>query len=344
MIQVLGLWNPDHLSGQTSLTSAFDFTFTGLYDGPTTNYGLFSSTGLSTYSWNVVSYLGRRWLRINKTGAGSTSAFMTIAPAAEGYGDLKNKYPNAKRAYQTIRVFVAAARTNGNLLCDGGTGSYFAVANSNEYFVEVVTNLETNTRTIYVNGSVTAGALPATSWVGVGDRNGSMMSAANHGFYFTDYVFAFSDDAVPPTRLGKLSVKTLLGGSTTNDDKFSVVGTTSSIASVLASGRAATAPSAVSQYVNSDSNGSKMNLNWAPVNNGDNVIGAMFRGSAIKLPSADAAAYMSVNGTEKRIQTRTTDVGSVVPDITPLVIPNPTGGWSEAKLSDVTIQMYSKRP
>lgn len=344
MIQVLGLWNPDHLSGQSTLTSSFGFTFTGLYDGPTSNYGLFSSSGLSTYSWNVVSYLGRRWLRVNKTSASSTSAFMTVAPSVTGYTDLKNKYPNAKRVYQTIRVFVAAARAGGNLLCDGASGSYFGVASSNEYFVEVVTNLETNTRIIYVNGNNVTGAFPTTSWVGVGDRNGSMMSAANHGFYFTDYVFAFSDDATPPTRLGKLSVKTLLGGSTTNDEKFTTVGSGSSIAGILASGRTAAAPSAVTQYINSDSNGSKMNLNWAPINNGDNVIGAMFRGSAIKLPNADAAAYMAVNGAERVIHIRTTDITTVVPDITPLVIPNPDGGWSEAKLSDVTIQMYSRRP
>lgn len=344
MIQVLGLWNPDHLSGQTSLTNALHFTFTGLYDGPTYNYNLFSSSGLSTYSWNVVSYLGRRWLRINKTAASSTNAFMLVAPPVTGYTDLKSKYPNAKRVYQTIRVFVIAARSGGGLLCDDGTGVYVTVSNSSEYFVEIVTNLENNTRSIYVNGSLYGGAFPTTSWVGVGDRNGSMMSAANHGFYFTDYVFAFSDDVSPPTRLGKLSVKTLLGGATSNDDKFTTVGSGSSIAGILASGRTAAAPSAVTQYINSDSNGSKMNLNWAPINNGDNVIGAMFRGSAIKLPNADAAAYMAVNGAERVIQTRTTDITTIVPDITPLVIPNPDGGWSEAKLSDVTIQMYSRRP
>lgn len=344
MIQVLGLWNPDHLSGQTSLTNALDFMFTGLYDGPTVNYGLFSGSGLSTYSWNVVSYLGRRWLRINKTAATSTSAFMVIAPPVTGYTDLKNKYPNAKRVYQTIRVFVVAAKSGGMLLCDDRTGTYASVSNSSEYFVEVVTNLETNTRAIYVNGLSVGATFPTASWVGVGDRNGSMMSAANHGFYFTDYVFAFSDDVSPPTRLGKLSVKTLLGGATSNDDKFTAVGSGASIAGILASGRTATAPSAVTQYVNSDSNGSKMNLNWAPVNNGDNVIGAMFRGSAIKLAGADAAAYMAVNGTERVIQTKTTDVTTVVPDIAPLPIPNPANGWSEAELANVTIQMYSRRP
>lgn len=344
MIQVLCLWNPDHLSGQGSLTSAIAPAVTGLWSDTTTNYSLFALPGLTDYSWNVVTFNGRRWLRTNKTTATTNRAFITVAASVISYSGIKTKYPNAKRVYQTIRIYVPSCKGGALLLCDSTGAGYYGVTANNEYFVEVVTNLENNTRTIYVNGVVTANTFPTGSYVGVGDFNGTMFNAAGQGHYITDYVFAISEDVSPPTRLGKISVKTLKGVSTSGSDQFTAVGSGSSIGGILTNGRDATPPNAVTVYVNSDSNGGKLNLNWAPVANGDTVIGAMFRGSAIKLPSADAEAYMSINGLEKVIATSNTNAASPLPAITPLTIPNPGTGWSEERLSLLTIQLYSKRP
>lgn len=343
-MRIIGLWNPDHLSKQTTLISTIEPSVTGYINDDGGNYALFSAHSMSNgyWSWNVVKFNNRSWMRVNCTTSASLTAKMIICQPTTS-----SSYPGLRAAgtryvYHGVRIYVTSCKASGTLLNINGVNSYTA-ANLTEYFVEVVEDLTVNTRRIFVNGSQVS--TETAGEVAVGSTMGSLLNAMSHGFYITDYYIAASEasDIDPPARLGKISVRTLPPTGMTGGDKFTVVGSTETIPALLGAGRQATAPASITEYVNSDSNGGIATLLFTAPNKDERVIGAMGRVAVVREPVAQARAYVDAGLGELSTRMMLTDTTGLLPICTPISVATPDNGWSESELGNVTIKIWSKR-
>lgn len=342
-MRMLGMWSPVHFAAQTALTTTLSPPVTGRWDNPITNYSLFSSPAMTMgyWSWNVVNTLGRYWLRVQSQVTTSYTTAINLGPVPDNSAYQALLAAGHTRAYHAVRIYVAACKTGATLLSVNSIASYAVTAGS-EYFVEVVDNLETKTRTVYVNGSVASSNVTAGG-VQVGNINGSLSSGSAHQFYMADYYYAVSDanDPSPPLRLGKMSIKVATPSGAANDSKFTP-SVAKSIATILGSTRTGIGAINTTEYVTSDSNGSKMDLLFTAPNRGDKVVGAQLNVVAMRDPVAQALAKVAINGSVDNIGLAL----STNPNITapqPFTLPTPEAGWSEAELGNYSIKLYSER-
>lgn len=338
-MRIVGLWNPDHHKGQTTYTNTVAPSITAPYDYEGSLAGLLTYT-TAVASWQYISVYGRNWLRFQSINNGT--CMVVIAPPASTGAYDAFKTAGIKRAYHGIRIYVPSYKAGGTLLVNGAGTTAYAIPAIGEYFVEVVDNLETGTRTVYVNNTTVA--VKNTGWLAVGNYAGSMWGASTHNFMVADYYYGLSEDTDVPVknRIGKMSVKTLPIATTTNDEKFTVVNATTSIAEVLNSARGQNWPASVVGHVDTDSNESKLNLLYTAPTLGDNVVGAMVRNCVIKPASSLAGASASSGGTTVNLAVG--DAAAITPlSYFPLVIPKPANGWSEAELGNVVVSLNSRR-
>jgi hypothetical protein len=342
-MRIIGLWNPDHLSKQTSLIATIDPNIVALLNDTTTNYGLFSAHAVSNnyWSWAFINFNNRNWLRVNCQTSVSLTANLVICQPTSSSSYPALRAAGTRYVYHGCRIYVVACKAGGTVLMVNTTGVQTAAA-ATEYFVEVVEDLSNNTRKVYVNG--TQVSTDTNGNVSVGSTTGSLLNAVTHGYYITDYYFAASEasDVSPPARLGKISVKTLPPTGLTGGDRFSVVGSQSTVPAELGAGRAAVAPTGITSYVTSDSNGGVATLLFTAPNKGDVIMGAMARVFAMKEVAAQAQAYADV-GTGRT--TTPAQLNTVTALLTPTSIPLalPTGGWSETALGNATVKIWSER-
>lgn len=345
-MRIIGLWNPDHHTGVVSNNSTFTPNTSALYINDTLPTNLLTATVSngkpSNWAWYVMSALGRNWLRILPTVSSNPPiTYYTLCPAlnASQYTELRAQ--GVKRVYYGLRVYAIGVKSGANLIVVTGV-QYYPITTGNVYFVEAVINLEDNTRTIYVNGAVVP--IPVVNdLVAIGNYNGSMLSGSSHSFGVTDYYFATSEagDAVLPARLGKMTVGTALPVSTSNDSKFKAVGRFN-IVDTLALARAIQAPNYLSDYVESDSNGSKMNVMFAAPTTGNEIFGVTLRVAGMKDPAAQAFARVDYGSGMKNVSIPNTD-STLTPYYHPFPIDKPTNGWSEAELGKITVKLWSER-
>lgn len=343
-MRIIGLWNPDHLSKQTALISTIDPNITGFLVNESTNYNLFSAQSMISnwWAWNVVNFNNRSWINVQCSTSVSLTAHFVLAQPMSATAYPEFRATGAKRVYHGLRIYVVSCKSGATLLNINGVNTY-TPANGTEYFVEVVDDLEANTRRIYVNGG-SVSTVPDGNVI-VGSLNGSMLNISGHRYYLTDYYLAIAEatDVTPSVRLGKMSIKTLPPTGLLGGDKFTAVGSGSTIPALLGAGRAALAPSGIADYVTSDSNGGKATLSFTAPNTGSKVVGAAIRVLAMREPAAQANAWADTGGGPKQIGVPLTTTSSSLPTPTPMVVVNPTNGWSEAELGNVTAQIWSTR-
>lgn len=346
-MRVIGLWNPSHMEAQTTLSSAVEPLVALFVTSDTSSQSIVWRTTpwSSWYSANVVTFRNRQWLQFNSLSSTVSSCTWSIGPdlSTNPYAELIAK--GATKAYHGLRIYVNKCKTGAMLLSGGATAAtaYYSVTAGSEYYIEVVDDLLTGTRTVYVNGAVVT--VPSgNARVSVGDFSGSLCSVAGHSWYITDYYFAIAEagDVDPPARLGKIAVKTLKPTGVVNDDKFTVVGSeTKSIIDVLTQSRRKTTAAQVTEYVKSDPLDSKMGLLYTAPNNGDEVLGAVLVTEAFIEDTANTRGRIDINGTTLNLNLDFL-TGTLL-YTRAVCIAKPFEEWSEAALGELDIKVYSSR-
>ena len=345
-MDVLSLWNADHLSGiglQAPPSGGTTIQIQSRYSG----FGADATNIVAAGRSGTLSRNNRNWLRLGGV-SGTWQAAISLTPSLS---QLKAGFPGVKRHYAGIRCYTTNIAAGGYLLSTVGDTAYtgLVAVNATEYFVEVVSDLITDVQTVYVNG-VSHGTLNNTVQSGVRVGNWSatvskMINATGYELLFNDYyaVVAYETEADIPDRLGKMLVKSTPITSVENDSRFTIVNNTNGVSITDLLNMPRNAWSTTYPAVLTDSLESKMKLNFQPPTNGDTVVGAVVSATAFRYETDQAAAYIDVNGTANPLGLVVPPLGTYNPKWRQAMIPTPEGGWSEAALGALDIRLYSKR-
>lgn len=347
-MRIIGLWNGDYLRGIGSYQSMAEAIMLP-YNSETN----FSGT---------VTPASAQHLSVARTINGSTRYGLSLKPSGTYNQDLSIclvfpalneltafKTAGVKKHYIGVRVIPQNVATGGKLLHFGArTDAYVTATPGVECFIEIVSDLTTNTRQTYVNGSA---FLNTTELANVADRVhignysstvNKLLTAASHNFDVIDIYVAVAEtdeDAAVP-RLGKMHIKTATLSSVTNDAKFTPVSTNNAtIPKILSVYR--DAAGSTGTYVLTDSGQSKMALHWDKPTDGTEVLGAVLQVATMKPASAQAKTVVSM-GDVKVKPTMYPDTATWLA-YQPASIPTPEGGWSEDAIANLDIKIGSER-
>lgn len=347
-MRIIGLWNGDYLRSIGSYQS-----MAGAIMLPYNSETNFSGT---------VTPASAQHLSVARTINGSTRYGLSLKPSGTNGQDLSIclvfpalneltafKTAGVKKHYIGVRVIPQNVATDGRLLHFGGMGSaYVTAVNGVECFIEIVSDLTTNTRQTYINGSAflnTTGLANVADQVHIGNYNSTvnkLLTAASHNFDVIDIYVAVAEtdeDAAVP-RLGKMNIKTAPLNHVTNDAKFTPVPKDyDTIPKILTMTRSASGSTNV--HVLTDSGQSKMGLHWDKPTNGTEVLGAMLQVAAMKTASVQADTVVSMG--DKSVTLRTYGDSLTWLAYQPVAIPTPDGGWSEDAIANLDIKIGSER-
>lgn len=343
-MRFIALWNADHLTAintYTSMTGSVMMPFGK--EGSNSNI-LSPGTAMHYSVTRTLNGLARRTLNLRpaSTGANDLNIFLTIPSVAQL---VSFQTAGVKKHFFAVRIYTGTIASGGKYIQFGTdpTG-WFNAASNTEYFIEVVTDLVSNVRMLYINGGAyDVVTLPGLNGqVHIGNYNTGLLTATSHNFDIVDaYVaVAETDEDAAVTRLGKFVVKTAVLDSVSNDAKFTPVPASSTIKDILNLKRDATGSQFT--YVSTDSNESKLGLHWSrPDDTGVGVAGAALRVTTTKVATNQAVTVANVEGGDILLSTNP-DTLTYVSNI-PVTLPTPSGGWSEDAIANLDIKVGSKR-
>lgn len=347
-MRIIGLWNGDHLKGIASYTTMSESVVI-----PYTSETSFRNI-LSPQSAQHVSSLrtinGTPRFGLNLKSPGTHNMDMSIYLSFPSIDALAGfKAAGVKKHYIGVRVFMNNIADGARfLMYADGTGVYWSVSSGQEYFVEIVTDLVTSTRRLYVNGAMMhdSTSFPAlSSSVYVGNRDSltnKVLTTTSHNFDLMDIYVAVAEtdeDAAVP-RLGKMHIKTATLSSVTNDAKFTPVSTNNAtIPKILSIYR--DAAGITGTYVLTDSGQSKMALHWDKPTDGTEVLGATLQVATMKPASAQAKTVVSMG--DVKVEPKMYPDTATWLYYQPASIPTPEGGWSEDAIANLDIKIGSER-
>lgn len=343
-MRFIGLWNADHLiaiNTYTAMTGAVIMPFGK--EGSNSNI-LQPSTAMHYSVTRTLNGLARRTLNLRpaSTATNDLNIYLTIPSVAQLAGF---QAAGVKKHFFAVRIYTGTIASGGKYIQFGTdpTG-WFNAVNNTEYFIEVVTDLVSNVRMLYINGGAyDVVTLPGlNNQVHIGNYNTGLLTATSHNFDIVDaYVaVAETDEDAAVTRLGKFVVKTAVLDSVSNDAKFTPVPASSTIKDILNLKRDA----AGSQYtyVSTDSNESKLGLHWSrPDDTGVGIAGAALRVASTKVATNQAITVANVGGSEFSVITSSDSLTYALS--APVTLPTPSGGWSEDAIANLDVKIGSKR-
>lgn len=228
----------------------------------------------------ITQYNGRRWL----CATGPKFGFIL----GQNNNKLASWFPKAKRVYYGARVYTRNTPDGKYLLIfdkyNSNYPGFCTVDSKREYFIEVVVDMATGSRMVYVNGSsfgLSTGDNNVDILIGSGATqpdSTKILPSSLTTLLINDYycVIAEANDT-PPARIGPCVVKTAKVASVTGDSAFSVTDKTKSIAEIISTPVQPTITPGTSPAVVTDPAGSMMCVNFALENPQDKPLGVQFR-------------------------------------------------------------------
>lgn len=349
-MRIVGLWNADHLAGivaYSSIQGSVIIPYNS--DRGTSNILTPISTQLVGTTRTINGSVRRT---LNMKPAGTNPVDLSICLTFPSINDLAAfKNAGAKKHYIGVRVLAVSVNTaGGGKLLHFGTDSkaYYTPSPSEEVFIEIVTDLTTSYRIIYVNGATytNSSSIPEVAGqVHVGNYNSSinaLITTTSHMIELVDIYVAVAetDEDAAVLRLGKMNIKSATLSTVSNDTKFTPMpkdyGTIPSILSM-----ARNASGSTNVHVLTDSNQSKMSLHFAAPTDGAEILGASLRVATMK-PTAAQAKTVITMGETKVEPVMYVDTAAWV-GYQPVSIPTPAGGWSEEAIGNLDIKIGSER-
>lgn len=349
-MRIISLWNGDYLRSIGTYQSMPSSVMI-----PYTSEEAFSSiiSPVSAQHLSVARTVnGTSRYGLNLKPSGTNSIDMSIFLTFPSITDLAAfKTAGVKKHYIGVRVIANNVNTAGGgkiLHFGGGATAYFAPVNGQEVFVEIVTDLTTNYRVVYVNGGTytNSASMPEVAQgVHIGNYDNSinkLLSTTSHNFDLMDMYVAVAetDEDALVQRLGKMNIKTATLDSVTNDAKFTPVPKDyDTIPKILTMVRSSTGSTNV--HVLTDSNQSKMGLHWQKPTDGAEVLGAALQIAAMKPPAAQSNTVVTRNGVDVTLKPYNDTATWLA--YQPVSIPTPAGGWSEDAIANLDIKIGSER-
>lgn len=349
-MRIISLWNGDYLKSIGTYQSMI-----GSVMIPYNSEEAFSNIVIPASAQHLsvlrtVNGTGRYGLNLKPSGTNSTD--MSIFLMFPSIADLDGfKTAGVKKHYIGVRVIANNVNTTGGgkILHFGSSATaYFAPINGQEVFVEIVTDLTTNYRVVYVNGEAytNSSSIPdAAQNIHIGNYDSSinkLLATTQHNFDLMDMYVAVAetDEDALVKRLGKMHIKTATLDTVTNDAKFTPVPKDyDTIPKILTMVRSNTGSTNI--HVLTDSNQSKMGLHWQKPTDGTEVLGASLQIAAMKPPAAQSKTVVTRNGVDRMLKVY--DDTATWLAYQPVSIPTPEGGWSEDAIANLDIKIGSER-
>lgn len=347
-MRIIGLWNADHLSGVSTYARVEGSVIIPYGGERVTSNILFPSSAQQLSVTRTINGTARR--TVNFKSPGTNSADLSIRLHFPSINDLAAfKNAGVKKHYIGVRVIASLINVGGKILHFGGANTtYYAPSLGEEVFIEIVTDLTTSYRVIYVNGATYTNSSSMPDVAGqvhvgnyISDIN-KLITTTSQGFDLADIYVAVAetDEEASVPRLGKMHIKTATLSTVSNDTKFTPMPKDyGPIPTILSMARNASGSTNV--HVLTDSSQSKMALHFAAPTDGTDVLGASLRVATMK-PAAAQAKTVVTMGETKAEPTVYDDTAAWV-GYQPVSIPTPAGGWSEEAIGNLDIKIGSER-